>query len=321
MPKISVVIPVFNEQETLPVICQEVTKVLETVPGGYEIVVVDDGSRDQTWEIIKELRGRNPAILGLRFSRNFGHQNALLAGLYEAKGDAVITMDCDLQHPPKLIPELLQHWNQGYRIVNTQRLSTYGEASLKRVSSRLFYKVFSWLARSPIRPGMADFRLLDRSVVEELKRFHEPHLFIRGLVQWMGFPTAEVTFTAPAREAGESKYSFRRMIGFGLAGITSFSILPLRISIIIGMVTALLAFMELIYVLIIALVYKIAVPGWASILGVLSFLLGVLFLVLGVIGEYIGRMFEVLQARPRYIVQQRAGSTIPEKDAQSQDEP
>jgi len=305
VPIISIVIPAFNEQESLPILCERLDDVLQNFSSNYEIIIVDDGSRDSTWSVLEKLHQDNPSILGIRLSRNFGHQNALLAGIHAARGHAVITMDADLQHPPETIPKLLKYWQKGYKIVNTVRLSTERESAPKRLTSRLFYRVFSWITGSSIKRGMADFRLLDREVIEILKQFHEPHIFLRGLIQWMGFRTAEVGFIAPSRQSGQSKYSWRAMFRLALVGITSFSILPLRLSILIGMVTALLAFCELFYVLVVALVYKTSLPGWASTLGVISFLFGILFVILGMVGEYIGRIFEVVKSRPLFIVEKR----------------
>lgn len=303
MSRISIVIPAFNEEENVPLACKTIESALEKEDIDYDIIVVDDGSTDKTWETIEQLHRAKGNIGGIKLSRNFGHQNALMAGLHVAKGDAVITMDADLQHPPEIIPQLIESWQEGYKIVNTRRTETENEPFMKRLTSKAFYKTFSWLTRSTIKAGMADFRLLDRKVVDELKGFSEIHIFLRGLVQWIGFPVTEISYSAHARKSGKTKYGLRRMLGFSLAGITSFTILPLRISVVLGLVTAILAFTELCYVLFSALVLKTTVPGWASILVVISFLFGVLFIILGVIGEYIGRIFEVTKARPLYIVE------------------
>lgn len=306
-PVLSVVVPAFDEDASLPALTARLHDTLKPLGIAYEIVVVDDGSRDRTWAVIERLHREDPRVLGLRLSRNFGHQHALLAGLHVARGAAVVTMDADLQHPPEIIPALVKRWSEGARVVNTVRVSTADASPVKRLTSRAFYRAFSWLSGSTMQPGGADFRLLDATVVAELRRFREPHVFLRGVVQWMGFATAEVAFEAPARHAGRTKYSLRRMAGFALGALTSFSLVPLRLSIVFGLLTALAAFAELVYVLVIALVERTAVPGWASTLGVLSFLFGVLFVLLGVVGEYVGRIFETVKARPLFIVADRLG--------------
>ncbi|MGH9459854.1 MAG: glycosyltransferase family 2 protein, partial [Vicinamibacteria bacterium] len=231
VPQISIVVPAYNEEENIRILSERLVSILEAMARDYEIWIIDDGSRDHTWEAIEVVNQRNPRIRGLKLSRNFGHQNALLAGLHAARGAAVVTMDADLQHPAEVIPELIHHWEKGYKIVNTLRTETDRESLPKRLTSRSFYRVFSWLSGSSLREGMSDFRLLDREVVEILRQFNEPHVFLRGLVQWMGFRSCDVTFTAPARQKGHTKYSWRRMVDFALVGLTSFSILPLRLSI------------------------------------------------------------------------------------------
>ena len=199
-------------------------------------------------------------------------------------------------------------------VVNTLRLETEREGVFKRLSSRVFYKLFSLLTGSSLRAGMADFRLLDRIVVDELVRLREPQLFLRGLIQWMGFRDTTVEFRADARASGTTKYSWYRMTRLATAGLTSFSILPLRVSIFIGFITAGLAFIELIYVLVMALVYEVTVPGWASMTGIVSFLIGMLFVVLGVVGEYVGRIFEAVRQRPLFLVAETLDAGRPQRD-------
>lgn len=305
MVSLSIVVPAYEEQESLPVLCRKINEILDPIYDDYEILIVDDGSRDETWNVVDRLHASDPRILGIKLTRNFGHQNAIMAGFREAHGRAVITMDADLQHPPELIPELINRWQDGFMVVNTMRQSTEKEPFLKRLTSSFFYKLFSFLTGTKMKSGMADFRLLDRAVIRELNRYNEPFIFLRGLVQWMGFPTTEVVFAAPERQLGFSKYSWHRMLRLALSGITSFSILPLRMSILIGIVTAGLAFCELLYVFYIALVKQASIPGWASTMGALSFLLGILFIMLGIIGEYIGRIFETVKGRPLYVVETR----------------
>ena len=301
-PEISIVLPIFDEAGSIEMLYQRLVVAAEKVGLEYEIVFVDDGSRDASWATITRLHQTDSRVRALRFTRNFGHQKALFAGICVARGNAIISLDADLQHPPELISELVAKWQQGFRVVNTVRIDSAKIGMRKRLMSRAFYKIFSVTTGSDLGPGMADYRLLDRAVVNELKRFHEPHLFLRGLVQWMGYPSTVVRFHGAPRSSGASKYSWRRMFRFAITGMTSFSVMPLRISILIGFITSALAFAELTYVLVIALVYEATVPGWASMTGIVSLLIGVLFVVLGVIGEYVGRIFETVRNRPAFLI-------------------
>ena len=310
-PDISFVIPLLDEAGTLSELYRRLLAAIESTALECEFVFVDDGSNDESWGTIEDFHRADPRARGLRLSRNFGHQNALFAGLCAARGRAVISLDADLQHPPELVPQLIQEWRHGFKVVNTLRLETEREGILKRTTSRIFYRIFSLLSGSDLRAGMADFRLLDRIVVDELVRFREPQLFLRGLIQWMGFPSTTIEFHAPERTSGSTKYSWRRMMRLAGAGLTSFSVLPLRVSVLIGFVTAGLAFAELVYILVMALAYQQTVPGWASMTGVVSFLIGVLFVVLGVVGEYVGRTFEAARGRPAFLVAEMLGTERP----------
>ncbi|MCI0551030.1 MAG: glycosyltransferase family 2 protein [Anaerolineae bacterium] len=305
-PLLSIVIPA-HEAENLHRLHLELSHALALTEMIYEIILVDDGSRDATWEVITALSFQDRRVKGLRLSRNFGHQYALFAGISAASGQAVITMDADLQHPPTVIPELLREWRKGVKIVHTVRLDHDEISWSKKFTSKIFYKVFSFLSGVHLSAGMADFRLLDRQVVNELLRLKEGALFLRGLVHWIGYSNSSVPFQCGSRSSGVSKYNFRRMLKFAWTGITSFSIIPLRMATIIGLLTSLVAFYQLIPTFWAKFVTHQAVPGWASIIGLQSLLFGVLFFLLGIQGEYMARILEEVRQRPRFIVSESRG--------------
>ncbi len=306
-PQLSIVIPVYNEAGNLPQLIKELGEMLLSLDMTWEILFVDDGSTDNTWAIIESLHQENNSVKGLRLSRNFGHQYALLAGLANGAGEALITMDGDLQHPVAMIPELVSEWRHGNMIVHTRRLDPPTLSFFKKFTSRLYYRIFSYLSGVRIESGMADFRLLDRQVVKEILEFSEEGLFFRGIAQWVGYRSATVPYTSHERFSGTSKYSLKKMIKLAWNGITSFSIVPLRLGIFLGFVTSLIAFAEIIYAIAVKIFTDTAVPGWASAISIISFLFGVLFILLGIVGEYIGRILIEVRQRPRYLIAEQAG--------------
>ena len=303
-PTLSVVVPVCNEEGNVSLLVARLATALETIAAPHEIVIVDDGSRDRTWAEIQRATEQYGTVRGLRLARNFGHQHALLAGLAHARGRAIVTMDGDLQHPPELVPALFDAWRGGYRIVRTAREDDGVASPFKRATSRWFYRAFSALAEIEIREGMSDFRLIDRTVLADIMRFNDKDIFLRGIVEWLGYDVTTVSFRVDRRHSGETKYPLARMLRFASGAIVSFSTKPLRLGIWIGMLTGSAALVELLYVVAQYLRGQ-TVPGWASILSVMSLLFAVLFLVLGVIGMYVARIHEVLQNRPRYVVAER----------------
>ena len=307
-PLLSVVAPAFCEEANIPRLVEEIRRVLDAEGLSWELVLVDDGSADATWERIQAAHRADPRVQGLRLSRNFGHQHALLAGLTRARGEAVITMDADLQHPPDVIPRLVEQWREGAKIVHTIRTETEQASLLKRISSDAYYRVFSLLSGVALSPGMADFRLLDRQVLDELLQFREMQIFFRGLVEWVGYPSARVPFRAAARYAGTTKYTFRRMIKFAWSGITAFSVIPLRLGIVLGLATSSLSLLYLAHAVWLKLFRpEQAQPGWASIVGLITLLFGVLFILVGLLGEYVARILMQVRQRPRFIVSEAAG--------------
>jgi dolichol-phosphate mannosyltransferase len=301
---ISVVIPAFNEAGNIKVVAQKIAEQLDKI-GSYEIIFVDDGSEDSTLEEIKEAAKKDSTVKFISLSRNFGHQRALKAGIDHARGDCVISMDADLQHPPGLITGLINKWREGYDVVYTVRNDLQGVGFFKKTTSKFFYKFINKISDVDIPLGSADFRLLDKKVVEELKKFKENSLFIRGIVSWLGYRQAGIEYNTQSRHSGSTKYTLRKMISFAIQGITSFSIMPLRISIIFGLIISFCAFLYTIYALLTKFYFKTAISGWTSILISVLFLGGIQLMFLGLIGEYLGKMFIETKNRPNYVIKEK----------------
>ncbi|MBW7935752.1 MAG: glycosyltransferase family 2 protein [Flavobacteriales bacterium] len=301
--KISVVVPSYNEESNVPLLASQLKEALSPLCD-FEIIFVDDGSTDNTLQQLKELNDQDKRFRFVSFSRNFGHQHALRCGMDYAQGDCVISMDADLQHPVELVPEMISKWKEGYDVVYTQRIDEARITFFKKLTSGLFYRLMNWLSDVELEEGTADFRLMDKRATNVIRNAHEPNLFIRGFVSWMGFKQYKLTYKAAPRHSGKSKYSIRKMIGFALNGITSFSIKPLRFSIIAGLLISLFAFAYSMYAIVLYLFYpEKAVAGWASVLVSVLFMGGIQLLFLGVIGEYLGKLFLQSKNRPHYIVQ------------------
>ena len=305
-PLISVVAPVMNEQEVLPLFLAELRRVCDFLPYRFEFLLVDDGSTDDTPAVLAQLREDDERVRYVRLSRNFGHQAAVSAGLAHAAGDAVVIMDSDLQHPPAMIPELLKLYATGYEVVNTERQQSVGPGWVKRTASVGFYKVFNAVAAVPIQANGADFRLLARPVVDAINALPEKRRFFRGLVPWVGFKQVTVPFSAAARAAGRPKFTFTRSLRMGLEGLTAFSFFPLRRVGAFGVIVAALSFLYAIAAIIIHMT-GVTVPGWTSLLVCVLFLGGVQLITLGVMGEYVGRILEEVKGRPGWIAREVVG--------------
>lgn len=302
MQKVSIVVPVYNEEDNLREFHKRITEVMSKEPYDYSIVFVNDGSNDNSAVILSELAQEDQRVEAYLLSRNYGHQMALTCGLDHAEGDAVITMDGDLQHPPEVVPQLLRLWEEGNEIVITKRLSTEDAGVFKKVTSAGYYKLINILSKVEITPGGSDFRLMDRIAVDAFKQYRERARFIRGLVSTLGFKVAKVDFVAPPRFAGTSKFNLRKMLHFALDGITAFSNLPLRWAFYIGLVCGLCSLGLLGHVVYVRCFTADAVPGWATTTVSILFLGGIQLVGIGILGEYIGRIFEEIKHRPLYLV-------------------
>lgn len=306
-PTLSLVVPMHDELPNVDPFFARVVPVLESLGEPWEIVCIDDGSRDETFPALLEVRNREPRLKLLRLSRNFGKEAALTAGLAHARGEAVIPIDADLQDPPELIPELVAKWREGFDVVNAARTSRQGETWFKRASARAFYKLFEMVAPIRLARDTGDFRLLSRKVVDSLGRLPERSRMMKGLFAWVGFRQTYVMYDRPPRFAGRSQWSVGRLVKLAIDGITSFSAWPLRIWSVLGAVIALLAFLYAAFLVVRTLILGVDVPGYASMMVVLLFVAGVQLMGLGVLGEYLGRVFEEVKQRPLYLIMESHG--------------
>lgn len=302
MYTVSIVVPIYNEEGNIVKLFEEVSRWINKYK--YEIIFVNDGSSDRSLNIIKDLAVENKRVKYVSFSRNFGHQAALRAGLAHAEGSAVITMDADLQHPPKLLPKIIEKWNEGYEIVYTIRKDDKSTAAMKQLTSRWFYKVINFLSDLNIEEGAADFRLLDRKVVDVINAQNEGNIFLRGYINWIGFEQIGIPYSPAKRFQGKSKYTLRKMIAFAAGGVTQFSIKPLRIAHILAAAAFVVSFAYICYAIIVSLAGQ-TIPGWLSLVILMVFLQGVQFMLLGMIGEYLGRTFMQTKHRPEFIISEK----------------
>lgn len=298
---IDIVVPVFNEEACIQAFYERTRAAIANLPYAFRILFVDDGSRDRSAELCLALSRVDPRVGLLRFSRNFGHQAALTAGLDAADADAVITMDADLQHPPEKLPDFIHAWEQGAEIVSGVRANAVS-SPWKRLTSSAFYRIMNRISPYAITPDSPDFRLFDAKVVAAIRRVREQSRFLRGIYAWVGFRQVQLPYEEAARVAGSTHYSTFDMLFFALRAVLSFSHLPLRLAIYLGLCVSTLAFVYGVYAVIMNLVFHRVVPGWTSLAVLVSFLSGVQLLTLGVIGEYLGQVLEESKRRPLYLV-------------------
>ena len=306
MKKISIVIPAYNEEGNLIPVYQRIKSVLEKMQGySFEIIFVNDGSRDNTQSRLEEMALDFPEIKYIEFSRNFGHQPAVKAGMDYSDGNVIISMDGDLQHPPELIPQMVQKWEQGYDIVYTIRSYPKEISYFKRKTSDLFYRFLSQISDVDLtNGGGSDFRLIDSSVVQVMKNLKEDDLFLRGLMSWMGFKQTGIEFVAGERFSGQSSYDLKKMLKFAFTGITSFSVKPLYLATYLGFIFSSLSLLYIPYVLY-AFLTKTEISGWASLIMTIVFFGGVQLIILGILGIYLGKIFKQVKGRPNYIIRSR----------------
>ncbi len=305
MKKISILIPAYNEQEVLEPLYHR----LGTLANGikdyeFEFLFVNDGSRDKTLDIIKDLAEQDERVSFVDLSRNFGKEIAMIAGLDHVTGDATVIIDADLQDPPELIPKMISYWEQGYEDVYAKRNSRHGESWLKKTSSKLYYRMLQKATHITIQQDTGDFRLLDRVCVDALKQIRESQRYTKGMFSWIGYKKKEITYDRDPRVAGTSGWSYPKLINFAIDGLTSFTIAPLRVSSVLGIVVSIVAFIYIVFLVVRTIMFGTDLAGYPSMMAVILFLGGVQLLSLGIIGEYIGRIFNETKQRPLYFVQE-----------------
>lgn len=305
----------YNEEEVIEETYLRLKKVMDQIGESYELVFVNDGSKDRSAQIISELAKSDENIRLIDFSRNFGHQIAVTAGLDYVQGQAIVIIDADLQDPPEVIPQMLAKWREGYDVVYGKRLKRQGETAFKKVTAHVYYRVLSALTNGNIPKDTGDFRLIDRKVCEAIKKLPERNRFLRGMVNWVGFNQVAVEYVRDERWAGETKYPLKKMLKFAADGIFSFTYKPLKLATYIGLFLSVFGFLYLLIVLYQKLFTDTAQTGWASLMAVTLVFHGITLVILGIIGEYIGRIYEEVKGRPLYIVKETIGFKNDKKDS------
>ena len=315
MKKVSILIPAYNEEEDLYTLYDRLENVINKLNNyEFEVLLINDGSKDNTLNILRELRKRDKRMCYINLSRNYGKETAMIAGLDYVTGDCCIILDADLQDPPELIEEMLKYWEQGYDDVYAKRKSRAGESFMKKFTSSLFYKMLQKSTRIPIQKNTGDFRLLDRRCVDALRKFRESERYTKGMFSWIGFNKKEILFDRDPRVAGSTKWNYWKLIDLAIEGITSFTTKPLRISSFLGVIISFCAFVYIVIIIARTLIMGEAVKGYPSLMAVILFLGGVQLLSLGIIGEYIGRVFNETKRRPLYFVEEYNGEKVRDFD-------
>jgi len=306
-PCYSVVIPAYNEEEVLEESYKRISAVMESLSEPYELIFVNDGSRDRTAYMVAEIIENDPNVRLINFSRNFGHMSAITAGMEYAKGDAIIIIDVDLQDPPEVLPEMAKLWREGYDVVYGKRKERRGESRFKKLSASIFYRFINSMVPIDLPVDTGEFRLMDRKVCDAVNKLEEKHRYIRGMVSWVGFKQIAYEYVREERFAGVTKYPLKVMLSFAMDAITAFSYKPLKLATSLGFALSLFSFIYMLVILWQVLFTDTTVLGWASIVGVILLTQGIVLMILGLMGEYIGRIFEEIKNRPVYIVQEVLG--------------
>ena len=308
MKKISILVSCYNEEASLPLLYNELVKLMNAHRDyDWEVLLVNDGSKDNTLEVMRDLRSKDDRVCYVDLSRNFGKEKAMLAGFDYVTGDCMVIMDADLQHPPHVVNEMIAKWEEGYDDVYAKRKSRGKESWLRKQFSLLFYKILQKTTKIEILPNVGDFRLLDRKCIESLKCLREMERYTKGMYCWIGYRKAAVEFEQQDRQVGQSSWNFWGLLSLAIEGIVSFTVFPLKIATLVGILTSLFAFIYMIYVIVKALLYGDPVSGFPTLLSVMLFLGGIQLLALGIIGEYIGRIFHETKGRPVYLVREYNG--------------
>lgn len=302
--KISLVVPVYNEEESIGLFLEAVRRVLVPLNQDYEIVFVNDGSRDNTYEVLLNEANKDSNVKLVNLSRNFGKEAALTAGLEFSAGDVMVPIDVDLQDPPELIPTFVEKWREGFDVVNGLREDRSSDSAVKRQSANYFYRIFNVLSHMELPENVGDFRLLDKKVVEAILAMPERNRFLKGLFAWVGFKTTDVPYTRPPRAAGSTSWNYWKLWNFALDGIFSFSTLPLRIWTYAGVLLAAIGMLYGFFITVQTLIYGVQIPGYASLTVFVLFFSGIQILSLGILGEYVGRIFIEVKQRPQYLVRE-----------------